>query len=214
MNSVGDFIVGFTQFASNQHPATGYAVHFAADAAGTIQDAFTYHSGEDYYHKTFGATTDRHRWGDYSKAQVDPSDDRSLWVLDEYAQARTGIDDGNTGSNSSRWGTWWAKVAGSAPPLAVATSGSAPLAFGLSRVGPVPTAGPLRIEYAVAREAPVRLSVVDLQGRTVSLVVEGMQRAGRYEALWNHGANLPAGVYFVNYRAAGQNFTRRVVVTH
>ena len=60
----------------------------------------------------------------------------------------------------------------------------------------------------------MRLSVVDLQGRTVSLVVEGMQRAGRYEALWNHGANLPAGVYFVNYRAAGQNFTRRVVVTH
>src|SRR5439155_724102 len=41
-----------------------------------------------------------------------PSDDRSLWTLQEYAKTRTGTDDGNTGSNSSKWSNYWAKVAG------------------------------------------------------------------------------------------------------
>ena len=435
VNSVGDFMVGFTQCASNQHPAAGYAVHLAADAPGSIRDALIYHAGEDYYHKTFATTTSRNRWGDYSGAQVDPSDDRSLWVVDEYAKTRTGTDDGNTGSNSSRWGTWWANVAGPAPsvtiaagpshaegnsgttpftftvnlshgyslpvtvsyrtsdgtatvadndyqaaissitipagsssgtltvnvvgdtkpesnetfvvtltaaqngvigspasstatildddrgpqvtvsspnggediptgmhftvswsatdpsspdPLAVdlyvskdlgahyagvaqnqantgtydwvpadsvATNGggapadsalfkvvahdangksgedvsdapfsisarrvgvelgSAPLAFSLSSVGPIPAAGPVRIEYTVGRPAPVRLSVVDLQGRTVAVVAEGVHPAGRYEALWNRRAEVPAGVYFVSYQAAGKSFSRRVFVT-
>ena len=71
----------------------------------------------------------------------------------------------------------------------------------------------MRIKYAVAREAPVRLSVVDLQGRTVAVVAEGVRQAGRYEASWSRRANVPAGIYFVAYQAAGRIFTRRLVVT-
>src|SRR5439155_7743047 len=62
------------------------------------------------YHKTFSTATGRNRWGDFSSAQVDPSDDQTLWTLQEYAKTRTGTDDGNTGSNSSKWSTWWAAV--------------------------------------------------------------------------------------------------------
>ncbi len=110
VNGAGDMMLAFTQFSSAQHPSAGYAIKYASDAPGTIRDAYIYKSGEDYYHKTFSTATGRNRWGDFSTAQVDPSDDNSLWALQEYAKNRTGTDDGNTGSNSSRWATYWAKV--------------------------------------------------------------------------------------------------------
>ena len=111
VNANGDFMVGYTQFSSAQHPAAGYSVHQAGDAAGTIRDPQIYHTGEDYYHKTYSTTTGRNRWGDFSTAQVDPSDDMTLWTLQEYGKTRPGTNDGNTGANSSRWSTWWAALA-------------------------------------------------------------------------------------------------------
>ncbi len=120
VNSTGDFMVGYSQFSSAQHPAAGYSMHIAGDPAGTIRDPVVYKPGEDYYHKTFSTTTGRNRWGDFSQAQVDPSDDLSLWTVQEYGKARTGTDDGNTGSNSSKWSTYWANVAGPPPTVTIA----------------------------------------------------------------------------------------------
>jgi len=108
VNGAGEAIVCFSQFSSAQFPSAGYAMRFAADAAGTLREPVIFQPGEDYYRKDFGSG--RNRWGDYAKAQVDPSDDRGLWVVAQYAKARTGTDDGSTGSNSSRWGTWWARI--------------------------------------------------------------------------------------------------------
>jgi List-Bact-rpt repeat protein len=110
VNSVGDFIVGYTQFGAAQHPSAGYSIHRAADGLGTLRDPFIYKAGEDYYHKTFTTTTGRNRWGDFSTAQVDPSDDQTLWTLQEYAKTRPSTDDGNTGSNGSKWSSYWAAV--------------------------------------------------------------------------------------------------------
>jgi hypothetical protein len=38
----------------------------------------------------------------------------TLWSLQQYAKTRPGTNDGNTGSNSSRWSSWWASLA---PPV-------------------------------------------------------------------------------------------------
>ena len=54
---------------------------------------------------------DRNRWGDYSATQVDPSDDLTLWTIQEYARVPVG-----KGDESGRWGTWWGRVGGG-PPL-------------------------------------------------------------------------------------------------
>jgi hypothetical protein len=124
VNLAGDFIVGYSQFSSAQHPSAGYSIHLVADAAGTLRDPQIYHAGEDYYHKTFSTATGRNRWGDFSTAQVDPSDDTKLWTLQEYAKARTGTDDGNTGSNSSRWSSWWAGVIPANPFTITASAGA------------------------------------------------------------------------------------------
>ncbi len=120
VNANQDFLIGFTQFSSAQHPSAGYAMHLAGDPAGSMRDAVIAHAGEDYYHKTFSTTTGRNRWGDFSTAQVDPTDDLSLWTVQEYAKTRPGTDDGNTGSNGSRWSTWWMAVA---PPAVTLDAG-------------------------------------------------------------------------------------------
>lgn len=117
VNSVGDFMMGYSQFSSAQHPSAGYSMHLAADPSGTIRDPVIYMPGEDYYHKDFGSG--RNRWGDFSQAQVDPSDDRSLWTVQEYAKARVNTNDGATGSNGSRWSTYWANVAGPPPTVTI-----------------------------------------------------------------------------------------------
>jgi ABC-type transporter MlaC component len=124
-NGAGDFMLAFSQFSSAQHPSAGYAVHLGADAAGSIRDAQIYKAGDDYYHKTFSTATGRNRWGDFSTAQVDPSDDTNMWALQEYAKARATTDDGNTGSNASKWGTWWARVAPSVSTFTINASAGA-----------------------------------------------------------------------------------------
>src|SRR5205085_7108789 len=46
VNSVGDVLVGFTQFSSTQHPSSGYAYHDHSDPAGTMRDPVIYKAGE------------------------------------------------------------------------------------------------------------------------------------------------------------------------
>ncbi len=110
VNSHGDFLLGYSQFGSSQHPSAGYSVHLAADGPGTLRDPLIFKAGEDYYHKDFGSS--RNRWGDFSSAQVDPNDDLTLWTVNEYGKTRVNTDDGTTGANGSRWGTYWASVPG------------------------------------------------------------------------------------------------------
>jgi len=155
VNAAGDFLIGYSQFSSAQHPSAGYSMHLAGDAAGTLRDPLIYKSGDDYYHKTFSTTTGRNRWGDFSQAQVDPSDDQTLWTLQEYAKARPGTDDGNTGSNSSRWSTWWAAVAptlptptvtiASGPSQSEGNSGQTPFHFTVNLSAPA--GSPVTVRY-------------------------------------------------------------------
>jgi hypothetical protein len=114
VNQFGDILLGFTQFSSAQYASAGYSFHSRTDpaGAGVMSAPFIFKAGEDYYHRTASAAVPYNRWGDYSKAQVDPVGDTDLWVIQEYAKARVGTDDSNgLATNSSRWGTWLARVA-------------------------------------------------------------------------------------------------------
>lgn len=100
---------------------------------------------------------------------------------------------------------------------AAGTAGERVTEFALARVSPNPTTDVARIEYTVAREAKVRVSIVDLQGRVVADVVNGVQGPGRYQAVWNgEGARgrVPAGMYFVLFGAGGKTGTKRIMLTH
>jgi hypothetical protein len=106
VNKNGDIQMGFSEFESDDYVDAGYTFRLASDPAGTMRDPVIYKEGEDYYEKTFSGT--RNRWGDYSHTVVDPVNDRDMWTVQEYAGTRVGAT--GTGSNDSRWGTWWAKV--------------------------------------------------------------------------------------------------------
>jgi hypothetical protein len=99
-------------------------------------------------------------------------------------------------------------------PVAVAM-GAGATDFGLGPLSPNPSPGRTAIEFQVARPAPVRLAVLDVQGREVAVLAAGGHEPGRYVAVWNgetaHGP-APAGLYFVRYSAAGRAWTRRLAL--
>ena len=99
-----DVIIGFSASAPTIFPGAYYAGRFVGDPAGFVNPSVVVRAGLDSYVRTFGAG--RNRWGDYTGASVDPTDDKSFWIFNEYAIARgtpTPPEDG-------RWGTVYAHV--------------------------------------------------------------------------------------------------------
>jgi subtilisin family serine protease len=88
--------------------------------------------------------------------------------------------------------------------------------FELSSVAPNPAFGPVRVSFALAKDGPIDLSVLDVQGRVVETLMRGTYSAGRYQASWDRrssaGTRVPSGLYFVRMSAAGRLFTQRLVV--
>ena len=80
----------------------------------------------------------------------------------------------------------------------------------LRPVAPNPSSGGARVAFAVPDAGPVRLSVVDVRGREVAVLVDDERSVGTHEARLGHG--LAPGVYVVRLEAAGQVLTQRAVV--
>jgi PASTA domain len=109
VNAENDVLVGFSDFESDDFADAAYAFRYGTDPPNTIRSPVTLKDGEGPYANTRGGALNR--WGDYSGTQVDPSDDLSLWTVQEYARIPVGH-----GDNSGRWGTWWGRIGGG-PPL-------------------------------------------------------------------------------------------------
>ncbi|MFP5245652.1 MAG: hypothetical protein ACLGH0_03075 [Thermoanaerobaculia bacterium] len=137
VNEQNDLLLGYSAFNASQYVSAGYYFR-TATAPGTPT---TYKSGEANYFKTFGGFYNR--WGDYSATVVDPVNDNDFWTIQEYAESHV--------SDESRWGTWWARVAGTValgdPSNLVAT------ASGISSVGVLWDAAPGAVSYQLERKA-------------------------------------------------------------
>ncbi|NUM75586.1 hemolysin, partial [candidate division KSB1 bacterium] len=102
VDASGNMAVGFAASGPNIYPGAYYTGRLAYDPAGTVQPTGVLRSGLDFYRRTFSGT--RNRWGDYSGISVDPVDDATFWIFNEYAITRGTIlpqypvQDG-------RWGT-------------------------------------------------------------------------------------------------------------
>jgi hypothetical protein len=89
-----------------------------------------------------------------------------------------------------------------------------PHEFALSRVWPNPAASRTAIEFAVAANAEVRLSVIDVAGHEVSVLAKGHYPPGRYQAIWDAAkAHAAPGVYFLRYWTPSFEQIRRIVLT-
>lgn len=107
VNANEDILIGHGIFSENQYAGAGYSFKSYLDDPNTIRTYYQYKEGLAPYYKTFGGS--RNRWGDYSTACVDPVNDYDFWALQEYAELPSGGD---------QWGTWWAYVRPSFPPIA------------------------------------------------------------------------------------------------
>ncbi len=94
-----------------------------------------------------------------------------------------------------------------------ATAGESGVAsvFALEAAAPNPARGQTTLTFSLATAGAARLSVVDLLGREVAVLVEGEQGAGRHAAALDVSPLAP-GVYVVRLSAGAQTATRRVVV--
>jgi hypothetical protein len=92
-----------------------------------------------------------------------------------------------------------------------ATAQGAVTAFALSPLSPNPSRGHSLLTFAVPTRTRVRLSLVDVQGREVAVLADGLRGPGRYTAALE-ASDLSAGMYFVRMQADGVNLTRRLAV--
>jgi hypothetical protein len=122
MSGQGHMVMGATYASTTDHAGCAISGRYASDAPGTIQAPTLAVVSTTAYNAQSGTQ----RWGDFSKVDVDPTDDQTLWAFVEYCNA------------TNSWGVRVIQVL--APPPATPTSASpATLAQGASNVSVVVT---------------------------------------------------------------------------
>ncbi len=94
-------------------------------------------------------------------------------------------------------------------PLNVDPSSDVPQEFSLDQNYPNPFNPTTVISYHIPRQSHVRLTVYDLLGREISVLVDDSRAPGSYDVTWD-ASQLSSGVYIYRLEAGGQSFTRRM----
>ncbi|OGU72952.1 MAG: hypothetical protein A2V93_05495 [Ignavibacteria bacterium RBG_16_34_14] len=114
VNSSNDVVIGFSASASSIYPGCYFTGRLSGDPAAYTTTPGVVKAGLDYYKRMFGGT--RNRWGDYSGASVDPSDDQTFYIFNEYALTRGTILP-SFPTEDGRWGTAFVVVPVSELPV-------------------------------------------------------------------------------------------------
>lgn len=87
---------------------------------------------------------------------------------------------------------------------------------GLTSIVPNPFNPTTTISYGLSAQGKVDIKIYDVAGRLVQELANGMQTAGPHSAVWTgtdrRGTQVASGVYFVRMVAAGQVFTKKMVM--
>jgi len=86
-----------------------------------------------------------------------------------------------------------------------------PAEFSLAQNHPNPFNPETAIRFSLPHRSDVRLSVHDVLGREVALIMEGTLSAGEHRAMFN-GRSFASGVYFYRLQAGSNAVTRRMVL--
>jgi hypothetical protein len=104
VNKQGYLVMGFTGSSITQYASSYATAREAFDPAGKLGPVTLLKAGEGSYTITFGSG--RNRWGDYSFTSLDPTDDKTIWTIQEYAATPGPL----VGNSTSRWGTWISEI--------------------------------------------------------------------------------------------------------
>jgi len=85
MNSAGDIALAFSAANTSVFPSVFYTGRHDGDPLGQMT------LGEGSIMNGTGSQTGSNRWGDYSSIDVDPVDDSTFWVVNEYVPTTSSI---------------------------------------------------------------------------------------------------------------------------
>jgi hypothetical protein len=86
-------------------------------------------------------------------------------------------------------------------------STASPFATAGLSIAPVPVAGQANVRYNLAADANVKVTVLDLLGREVAVLSEGMQRTGMQELVLD-SKDLPSGSYLLKLSINNNEFVQ------
>jgi choice-of-anchor C domain-containing protein len=101
----------------------------------------------------------------------------------------------------------------SGPVVGVPSAGSTSIA--LAPPFPNPARHGFEVVFSLASEAPVRLSVCDVQGREVRVLAAGTLGPGRHARAWDGATargRAPAGLYLVRLATPGLTLVRKAIL--
>src|SRR5216684_3087891 len=96
LDSSDSLVTAFTRSSSNEFPSVYVGSRLSSDSTNSLGTPALVKAGLASYLGT--------RWGDYSGAGVDPSDETAIWIGAEYSNATA----------DPNWGTWIAELRASA----------------------------------------------------------------------------------------------------
>lgn len=108
LNRFGAAGFGFSASAPTIYAGAFVTGRSPFDALGTVRLSEVVQEGLGPYKRYFSGP--RNRWGDYSGAALDPSNQDFFWVFNEYADEPGNPTNGSQGPEDGRWGTAWARV--------------------------------------------------------------------------------------------------------
>ena len=87
----------------------------------------------------------------------------------------------------------------------------------VSRIYPNPVKGKMLVEYELADDSHVIISVLNLSGQVIAQLENGPRKAGAHALEWNalstSGAPLPKDMYLVRFNLNGENQVRRILIS-
>ncbi len=91
-----------------------------------------------------------------------------------------------------------------------------PMDISLSQNYPNPFNPSTTIEYSVPINSHVRLTIYNIQGRTIATLVDGIKLQGQYEQTWNGtnelGSQVASGIYFYRLETSLNTKTKKMVL--
>lgn len=98
VDALHNMSIGCSIVSINRYPGIAMFARLSTDPLNVTRSVVPLRPGLASYEVKFGGT--RNRWGDYSGLALDPADERSFWVFNEYSTIGP-LNSGDTGG----WGT-------------------------------------------------------------------------------------------------------------
>jgi hypothetical protein len=96
-------------------------------------------------------------------------------------------------------------------PDGAPAEGVVPVEYGIGAIYPNPFNSEIRVRFGLDAPGEARLTVSDLTGRAVAVLLSGYRNPGEYHLTWD-AVSLPSGIYILKLWSGGRSQFRKVVL--